>query len=119
MRSNCSVLLAFVAIFPAMSQTAPQRSNELCTSLSAVASERALRFTPFKPGACAIDIDTGYTLFVNYDHRLLHVSLGVNAAILNGDASAIWLRLSTFDNLAHVAIGTEQQSIFDEIQIAL
>lgn len=34
--------------------------------------------------------------------------------VLNGDASAFWLRLSTFDNLANLAIGTKQQEVFDK-----
>src|SRR5258708_4890612 len=71
------------------------------------------QFTTFRPGTCMMSIDTGYNLYVNYGEHLLIVSLGVSTALLNGDASAFWLRLSAFDNLAHVALGTKQQAVFD------
>jgi hypothetical protein len=99
----------------AVCQTAPQRSEELCSALQSTASEKGRQFAVDRPGACMINIDTGYNLFVNYSERRLFVSLGIWAGLLNGDSSAFLLRLSAFDNLAHVAMGTDQQAVFDEM----
>src|SRR5260370_39762073 len=41
------------------------------------------------------------------------VCVGVPTALLKGEGSEFWLRLSAFDNLAHVALGTKQQAVFD------
>lgn len=60
-----------------------------------------------------MSIDTGYYFLVDYNEEYLHLSLGLNAATLNGDMSAFWLRLSVFDTLAHHALGTKPQAVFD------
>jgi len=72
-------------------------------------------FKAYKPGACMMNIDTGYNLFVDYSPDILTVSLSVNPVLLNGDAGAFWLRLSAFDNLAHTALATPQRIVFDEV----
>lgn len=65
------------------------------------------------PGSCTLAIDKGGTLAVTYDESTLYVALGM-APGTAGDASAVWLRLSALDNLAHVALGTKPQTVFEE-----
>ncbi|MGH9342461.1 MAG: hypothetical protein ACRD19_01655 [Terriglobia bacterium] len=98
-----------------MAQPAPARSDGLCTALRKTASERALKFTVTSPGACMLGIDKGYNLVVSYNREILNAALGVNAVLLNGNASAFWLRLSAFDNLVHLALGTKQEIVFDQM----
>jgi hypothetical protein len=115
---SCLAVLPFLigaAAAPALSQTAPQRSDELCAALQQTAVEQARKFTVTRAGACRVNIDTGYDFFVNYDEQTLHLGLVIDAGLLNGDASALWLRISAFDNLAHAALGTRPQATFDEL----
>jgi hypothetical protein len=106
-----------VASSPVFSQTAPQRSEELCVAIQPTALENARRFEfdVMRSGACRVNIDNGYDLFVTYDDRALHLAIGVNLGLLNGDASAFWLHLSAFDNLVHSALGTKPQAVFDNL----
>ncbi len=62
-----------------------------------------------------MSIDTGYKFFVAYSEHSLTLTLWADSAILNGDASAFWLRLSALDNLAHSALGTKQSAVFDAL----
>jgi hypothetical protein len=87
----------------------------LCAAIQPTAVENGRRFEVTQPGACQVNIDTGYDLFVMYDDRSLHLALGVNFGLLNGDASAFWLHLSAFDNLVHSALGTKPQAVFDNL----
>ena len=114
---SCLAVLPFLiaAAAPALSQTAPQRSDELCATLQQTATEKARKFTVPRAGACMVNIDTGYDFFVNYDEQTLHLGLVIEAGLLNGDASALWLRISAFDNLSHAALGTRPQKTFDEL----
>jgi hypothetical protein len=108
------LLGAFLCSVSAFRQTAPQRSEELCATLQQTASEKGRAFYKDVPsvGACRMNIDTGYDLFVTYTDQTLDLGLRVDAALLR-DADAFWLRLSALDNLAHPALGTKQQAIFD------
>ena len=106
-------LVLFIAL-PALAQTAPQRSNELCSALREIAAENGRKFSPMRPGSCSFTLDTGYDLLVSYNERSLNVTMMVGVNLLNGDASALWLHLSTLDGLAHVALGTKLQAVFDE-----
>jgi hypothetical protein len=99
----------------AYGQPAPARSDGLCTALRQAASDGGFEFKTTYPGACAANIDTGYKLLVDYSEQTLHLGLSVDPVLLNGDASAFWLRLSAFDNLVHSAFGTKQQTVFDEM----
>lgn len=124
-RLRRSASLARLAVLPsvacllmgsASAQPAPQRSDELCASLKESAADHSREFKETKPGACMMNIDTGYNLFVDYGlPETLAVSLSVNPVLLSGDASAFWLRLSALDNLAHTALGTRQRTVFDEL----
>jgi hypothetical protein len=107
-------LLAFMLAARVFCQTAPQRSEELCTVLKQTASENNRIFKVTAPGACLAEIDTGYNLVVTYNNENLHVGL-VQTFLVNGDPSAFWLRLSMLDNLASVALGTKQRAVFDEL----
>src|ERR1017187_6163358 len=89
-RSRKHVLPVFamlVASSPVFSQTAPQRSEELCVAIQPTALENARRFEfdVMRSGACRVNIDNGYDLFVTYDDRALHLAIGVNLGLLNGD----------------------------------
>jgi len=108
------VFLLCGALTPVFGQTAPQRSDELCTALKQTASENGKNFTVTAPGACLAEIDTGYNLLVTYNGENLHVGL-VQTFLVNGDPSAFWLRLSMLDNLANVALGTKERTVFDEL----
>lgn len=114
----CAVVATFLLVLvlaaPVFCQTAPQRSEEFCGVLQQSASENNHTFKFTGPGACAAEIDKGYTLIVSYQEEILSVGLVIDAPVLNGDASAFWLRLSAFDNLANLAIGTKQQVVFDK-----
>jgi hypothetical protein len=105
-------LLASLLTEPVFCQTAPERSNELCEGLKQTASENGKNFTVIAPGACLAEIDTGYNLMVTYKDENLHVGL-VQTFLDNGNPSAFWLRLSMLDNLANVALGTKQRTVFD------
>ena len=118
MRSFSTLFLRafiFVALIGLGSgQPAPQRSNELCSLLKQSALEQSKQFIPDDhPGACRMGIDYGYTFFVDYSDRRLYVGLTVIPALFNGNSNAFWLRLSALDNLAHSALGTRQQIVFD------
>jgi hypothetical protein len=99
---------------PVFCQTAPQRSEELCATLQQSASENGYSFRLTQPGFCAAEIDKGYTVLVSYIKEAVSVGLVIDVGVLNGDADAFWLRLSTFDNLASLALGTKQQAVFDK-----
>lgn len=114
LRINGVLLVLFYAP-AAFSQPAPQRSDELCASLKESSATSGKEFKAYKPGACMMNIDTGYNLFVDYTPDTLMVSLSANPVLLNGDAGAFWLRLSAFDNLAHTALETPQRVVFDEV----
>jgi len=105
-------ILGSVLATPVFCQTAPQRSDELCTALKQTASENNQSFKFTAPGACLAEIDTGYNLEVAYSGEILHVGL-VQTFLENGDPRAFWLRLSMLDNLANVALGTKQRGVFD------
>jgi hypothetical protein len=107
-------LLASMLAAPVFCQTAPQRSEELCATLQESASENGYSFRVTEPGFCAADIDKGYTIIISYNKEDLYVGLIIDVGVLNGDASAFWLRLSAFDNLASLALGTKQQDVFDK-----
>ena len=109
------VFALLLASAPVFSQTASQRSDELCAAIQPIALENGRSFEVTRPGACRVSIDTGYDLFVMYDDRSLHLALGVNGGLLKGDASALWLHLSAFDNLVHSALGTKPQDVFDNL----
>ncbi len=106
------LLLASMLATPVLCQTAPERSNELCEGLKQTASENGRNFTVTAPGACLAEIDTGYNLVVTYKDGNIHVGL-VQTFLDNGNTSAFWLRLSMLDNLANVALGTKQRTVFD------
>jgi hypothetical protein len=107
-------LPASILTAPVFCQTAPQRSEELCATLQQSASENGYSFRVTEPGFCAAEIDKGYTILVSYIKEGLSVGLVIDVGALNGDAGALWLRLSTFDNLASLALGTKQQAVFDK-----
>jgi hypothetical protein len=116
-RDWCLLFLSLaVWALPSFAQPAPERSDELCASLKISASDSGRVFNAYKPGACMMSIDTGYNLFVDYNPpETLAVSLSVSPVLLNGDASAFWLRLSALDNLAHSALATDQKVVFDQL----
>lgn len=115
-RPFCSSLpILLCVVLPLYCQPAPKRSEDLCNILQQSAGDKGLAFRTTKPGACLLTIDEGYDFFVDYTDQFLHLSLSVDAMLLNGDAGAFWLRLSAFDNLAHTALGTPQQIVFDEL----
>src|SRR5579872_5452948 len=93
--------LVMLAVFPAMTQMfaqpAPRRSDELCTILKESAAASGNKFTVTKPGACRMNLDEAYTLFVDYTPEALHLGIIFDPVILKGDVSAYWLRLSTLD----------------------
>jgi hypothetical protein len=39
--------------------------------------------------------------------------MGIATQLFNGEASALWLHLSAFDNLSYAALGTRPQAVFD------
>lgn len=98
-------------------QPAPQRSDNLCSELKQAAVENGRDFSSHRPGACMVAIDKGYSFGVDYDPQSLFVSLLVHTQVLDGDASAFWLRLSAFDALAHSALGVRQQVTFDNLNV--
>lgn len=106
--------LALLCCMPMFCQPAPQRSEELCATLQQTAAEKGRTFEKDVPhaGACRMNLDTGYDLFVSYGEQTLALGLRVNAVTLQ-DANAFWLRLSALDNLAGPALGTKQQGVFD------
>jgi len=59
-------------------------------------------------------LDNAYALFVDYSPQALHVGMTFNPVILQGDASAFWLRLSALDNLVETALHTKPRVVFDE-----
>jgi hypothetical protein len=64
-------------------------------------------------GGCDVKIDTGYYLIVAHEKQSLHLVMGIATQLLNGEASALWLHLSAFDNLSYAALGTRPQAVFD------
>ena len=119
LRSSTCLFAALLALVPLArqisGQTAPQRSDELCSTLKQSGSDSGRQFTMTRPGACMLNIDTGYNLFVDYRDEVLAISLSFSPALLKGDASAFWLKLSTFDNLVQTALHTKQRTVFDEM----
>jgi hypothetical protein len=111
----CVLTLLVLAASPLFCQPAPQRSDELCLTLQQTAVEQKRKFTVTRPGACSLNLDAGYDFFVGYDERALYLYLKIDARLLNGDASALWLRMSAFDNLAHTALWTRPQAVFDAL----
>jgi hypothetical protein len=112
-----SVVLVLVLFSPAgglVGQTAPQRSDELCLALKQSADDAGKQFSVTTPGACRMRLDNAYTLFVDYSPQVLHVGMTLDPVVLNGDASAFWLRLSALDNLVETALYTKQRAVFDE-----
>ena len=103
---------ASLATYSAFGQPAPARSAELCESLRQSATEHGKDFITQRPGACTMKLDEGYYFTVEYDVSSLALGFGVIAGL--GDRESLLLRLSAFDNLSHVALGTKPQSVFDE-----
>jgi len=108
-------LAAFAFAVAAIGQTAPQRSQDLCSSLKDLAAQNSRSFSVPRPGACIMNLDKGYDFIVDYTDKTLDLILRVDIGLLGGDASAFWLRLSAFDNLVHAAMHTKQQSVFDKM----
>jgi hypothetical protein len=99
------VFALLVASVPVFSQTALQRANELCATIQQqVAAEKDKSFQMSRAGDCHFKIDTGYILLVTHEKQSLRIVMGFNAVLLNGDASALWLHLSAFDNLSYAAL---------------
>src|ERR1035437_5600248 len=98
-KSRKYVLPAFallVASAPVFSQTALQRSTELCAAMQPIAADNGRKFEVIRPGACRVSIDTGYFLYVSNFDRFLHLSLGVDAdrtGLFGPQASAYMLHL--------------------------
>jgi hypothetical protein len=109
------VLALFAPVTVAFGQTAPQRSEELCSALKQSAENAGNTFAVTKPGACRMRLDNAYALFVDYSAQTLHIGMTFNPAILQGDASAFWLRLSALDNLVETALHTKPRVVFDEL----
>src|ERR1035441_2112788 len=117
MRKSRKHLLPFFALLvasaPVFSQTAIQRSTELCAAMQPIAAENGQRFQMGPNGGCDVKIDTGYYLIVAHEKQSLHLVMGIATQLFNGEASALWLHLSAFDNLSYAALGTRPQAVFD------
>ena len=117
MRKSRKPLLPFFALLvasaPVFSQTAIQRSTELCAAMQPIAAENGQRFQMGPNGGCDVKIDTGYYLIVAHEKQSLHLVMGIATQLFNGEASALWLHLSAFDNLSYAALGTRPQAVFD------
>lgn len=117
-RSSFILPLVLTVSGAAFCQTAPQLTAEICGELQHAAEEYQRQFGPL-PTGCRINIDRGYDLAVDYiEHsidgtRSMSLSLRADFEFLNGDASALWLHLSAFDGLSHLALGTKPQAVFD------
>lgn len=114
--NRCAIFATLVLslALPAFGQAAPARSDELCKAMQQTATENGKKFLVTAPGACMAEIDNGYALLVAYKEETLHVGM-TQTFLPNGDPQAFWLRLSALDNLAHVALGTKQEAVFDEL----
>lgn len=118
-----TILLLFIPKL-AYSQAAPQRSAELCSVLQKVTQETSTYFAYTGPGECsAAPSLNGYSVLVDYHENVLYLGLVVDITGQHKvglaeplkDPNTFWFSLSVFDNLAHIALGTKDQDVFEAL----